>query len=294
MVRRIRRFPENNYVAVFADGKTARLPVDSSRPIGYPPYPEIVDVAINDKCFGKCSYCYISAVSGGTNYPDILEKCDMWLGGMEENDRPLQIAIGGAGEPTLHPDFPEFLEKVFSYNVLPNFTTNGMHLSKVLPKIRHLDTGVALTTHPHLDRFWRKGVERVNAEDMFLNLHIIIGEQGSMRRFSRIYREYKDAVKYFVLLHYKAIGRAKPVERETEFKALRSWLEENPGSQVAFGAGFSKFLEDNADVVQVYKWPEHAYSAYLDFNSMGVWRSSFEWNTPALFHLGGNHEFRID
>lgn len=41
-------------------------------------------------------------------------------------NKPFQIAIGSTGEPTMHPDFCEFLETVFNTGVVPNYTTNGL------------------------------------------------------------------------------------------------------------------------------------------------------------------------
>lgn len=45
-------------------------------------------------------------------------------------NKPFQIAIGSTGEPTMHPDFCEFLETVFNTGVVPNYTTNGLILAR--------------------------------------------------------------------------------------------------------------------------------------------------------------------
>ena len=49
--------------------------------------------------------------------------------GIIETDKPFQIAIGSSGEPTVHPDFCNFIETVYNTNVVPNYTTNGIILS---------------------------------------------------------------------------------------------------------------------------------------------------------------------
>ena len=41
-----------------------------------------------------------------------------------------EIAIGSTGEPTMHPDFCEFLETVYNTGVVPNYTTNGLIIAR--------------------------------------------------------------------------------------------------------------------------------------------------------------------
>ena len=79
---------------------------------------------------------------------------------MEEH-RPYQVAIGGAGEPTLHPDFCEVLKTSRELDIMPNYTTNGMHLSdKILYATKEYCGGVAVSTHKHLK--WGKAVEKLS------------------------------------------------------------------------------------------------------------------------------------
>ena len=112
-----------NYKSVFFNGKTIRQKIDASLPIKSPRFAEIEDVAINSKCMANCDYCYVSALSSGENFDKIVEKAiDVW-GSVDQNSRPFQIAIGGAGEPTLHPQFIDFVKSVKDLVYLVLFQT---------------------------------------------------------------------------------------------------------------------------------------------------------------------------
>lgn len=124
---RIRQYTESNYKSIFFNGKTVRMRLDNSSPILPIPTPEIEDVAINSKCLAGCSYCYTSALRTGSNFDNIVDKANKAWGSLSIEERPFQIAIGGAGESTMHPDWVEFVTEVNRLGILPNYTTNGIY-----------------------------------------------------------------------------------------------------------------------------------------------------------------------
>jgi hypothetical protein len=273
--------PEHNYKALFVNGKTLRLQIDPTKEITELKYPEFYDVAINNKCFGACSYCYVEAMHTGHNYEDIIEKIDAFFGVMDENQRPFQVAIGGAGEPTLHPQFKDVLKKFAELGILPNYTTNGMHLSQdVLDSTVEYSGGVAVTCHPHLEAHWRKAVHMLH--DMTrLNLHIIISDRDSVDEFFKIYEEFKGLVEYFVLLPYQSVGRAEHIE--TAFDYLFEQLGEDLPKNIAFGALFYEHLVARPHLnISLYE-PE-IMSKYLDMDKMTLHPSSF--NIDETINLG--------
>ena len=181
--------PEHNYKAVFFGGKTMRFQLKPQKPITELTYPEFYDVAINSRCFGACPYCYVMATHEGHNYSSILEKITEFFGSMSANERPFQVAIGGAGEPTLHPKFIDVLRLFKSLGIMPNYTTNGMHLTdKVVAPTEEYAGGVAITCHPHLEKHWRRAVDKLAGRTR-LNLHIIIGDSASVDKFFEIYHK---------------------------------------------------------------------------------------------------------
>lgn len=256
-----------NYKAKFFNGKTIRFKIDPLKPITTPKYAEIEDVAINNKCFANCPYCYTSATKEGSNFKNILVKAlDVW-GAKKQNDRPFQIAIGGAGEATIHPDFSKFVRLVKSFGITPNYTTNGMHLSEeILKATEDFCGGVAVSWHPHIEPTFHKAIEKLSSIDTVLNTHVIIGSEQSLEHLKLLYDTYQDVIDYFVILPYQAVGRGVPIEVNKVWKKTFEWISQENSKKFAFGALFyGWFLKNNIPLnIDIYE-PE-IYSGYRMFD----------------------------
>jgi len=244
---KIRQCPNANYKAIFDEksGRTLRLALDPSRPIGKLEHPELLDISLGTKCFGECPYCYAGGRSDGIVYGGVIPKIYRWWTHMLPEERPFQVAIGGEGEPTLHPDFCDILGSFFELGIMPNYTTNGMHLtSDIIEATKKYAGGVALSSHPHLQRYWRPAIDIFTSQCIRTNLHIVIGEPGSVDYFWSLFDDYRDKVEYFVALPYQSVGRATPIDTRNEFSRFLASVK--PGtSNIAFGALFYKDLLDN-------------------------------------------------
>ena len=266
---RIRTDKEANYKAVFFNGKTIRQRLNSALPITAPRFAEIEDVAINDKCFANCSYCYTSATKNGKNFDDIVQKAkDIW-GSVPENSRPFQIAIGGAGESTIHPDWVEFVKTVNELGITPNYTTNGMHLSdEILNATEKYCGGVAVSYHPHIKNVFNEAIYKL-ANRTRLNVHLIIGSSESLMDAQAIYETYKDKLEYFVMLPYQAAGRGKQVETNETWKNMFIWIDglsEERQKQFAFGALFYEWILKNELPLKLDIYEPEIYSGYRMFD----------------------------
>ena len=268
---------QGNYKAFFTDSyKTIRF---TNQP---PITSELEDVAINNKCLANCSYCYTNALKSGTNFDNIIEKADEVWGKLPLNDRPFQIAIGGAGEPTLHPDFIRFVSFVKSLGIVPNYTTNGMHLTDdILKSTEELCGGVALSWHPHIPKVFEKAANTLRDIKTKLNFHIIVGSNDSLIHLETLYETYKDNVDYFVILPYQASGRAKSIEVEENWKKVFQWISqksEERQKQFAFGALFYNFLIKNNIPLEMSIYNPDVYSGYrmLNENYQTLYKSSYE------------------
>lgn len=281
---KIREFKDRNYKAIFNEstGQTIRISINKNAPVLPLEHPELLDISFGTKCLANCSFCYTSAIKNGVNYTNIVEKIHNWWGPLSENERPFQVAIGGGGEPTLHPEFSAAVKAFRELGIMPNYTTNAMHLTTdVLKATIDYCGGVAISCHPHLDKIWKKGVKTLTDAGIRTNLHIIVGEPGTTDRFWQIVEEFNDIVEYFVLLPYQAAGRAKKVETESEWYKLFDSLLERNQKNIAFGALFYPFILDNKEKYKSFEislYEPETMSGYvmMEDGDMVIRKSSYD------------------
>lgn len=273
-----RKFEEHNYSAIWFNGKTIRIAIDSSKPIGELDYPEFYDIKITSKCNGGCKWCYMDSKENDFHFENIVEKVEGYFGAMTGNEKPFQVAIGG-GEPTEHPDFIRLLKTFDSFSIIPNYTTNGMWVEwfdkkqlNLLKATKQYCGGVAVSCHPHLINYWKSASEKYIEHDIMLNFHVIISDKQSIDYFLDVYNQYKDRVAYFVLLPYGNQGRAE--KKTIDWNYLVSVLPKNQ-SKLAFGANFYPYLKDTDIDVSLYE-PE-IMSKFIDMEGDGtIYKSSFD------------------
>ena len=266
---KIRTYPESNYKAIFFNGKTIRQKINDDLPFKVTKTPEIEDVAINSKCFAQCSYCYTSATKKGTNFENIIQKAkDVW-GILPENERPFPIAIGGAGESTIHPDWVEFVKTVKELGIVPNYTTNGMHLSEsIIQGTIDYCGGVAVSYHPHIKDIYNKAIQKLSIlkdNNVKLNTHVIVGSEESYFDLQYIYETYKDTIDYFVILPYQVAGRAEFIDTNDVWLKTFQWISELPEyrqSQFAFGALFYDWMKDKQLPLKMSIYEPELFSGY--------------------------------
>lgn len=258
-----------NYKANFFNGKTIRRRIDPLKTIGVPQHAEIEDIAINSKCFANCDYCYTSATKNGVNFENIVQKAlDVW-GSVDMNSRPFQIAIGGAGESTIHPDFPEYVKTVKSLGIMPNYTTNGMHLTdEVIKATIDYCGGVAISYHPHIKNVFHEAIKKLSIlkdYNVKLNTHIIVGDKKSLVDLKEIYYLYKDNIDYFVILPYQAVGRAISIDTSDIWKETFEWINSLTNleqTKFAFGALFYEWMLKNEIPLSLSIYEPEIYSGY--------------------------------
>lgn len=248
--RRNKKHEESNYSAVFNQGETIRFKIEQSKPILPLRFPELEDVSISSRCLANCPYCYTDAKKTGDDHINVVDKIYDYYGGLSENDRPFQVAIGGEGEPTLHPHFIEVLRAFSELNIMPNYTTNGMHLSQeiVNASVEYCG-GVAVSTHPHLEKVWREAIP-ILRQVKTLCLHIIVGQRKSNAAFWRLVEQYPD-VNTFVCLPYQTVGRAQyEIWRDQEFEKFFGTLRKRNPPNVAIGALFYPIIKKNPELIK--------------------------------------------
>src|SRR5699024_9763932 len=153
------------------------------------------------------------------------------------------LSLTSTGEPTIHPEFCDFLETIYNLGIVPNYTTNGLVFGndkypwkKILEYTNKYVGGVAVS-----DKYYNSTIDRacINVVLHFdkygntnINIHYIIDDIKSVDNFVKIYNEYKNTVLYFVLLPFMPSGRSSNKYSQEAFEYL---LEQDIDfKQVAF------------------------------------------------------------
>lgn len=275
--------PESNYKSIWLpSGKTIRIAIDSNNPITELKHPEFYDIKLTEKCLGKCKWCYQNSNETDKHYENITDKLRRFFGSMEKKDLPYQIAYGG-GEPTEHPEFSEAMRITKEeFDICPNYTTNGMWAideeksKKIVETTKNYCGGVAISTHPHLNKYWKSAAKKFVENGVRLNFHVIISDKKSIDRFIKIFNEWKDKVEYFVLLPYGNVGKAAENRKKIAWDYLVKVFPKEDASQIAFGANFYPYLMKGELDIKVSLYEPEIMSKYVDLKDDGyMYASSF-------------------
>lgn len=255
------------------------MPIDPSKPVTELRYPEFYDIGINTRCYGGChKYCYTSAVSNGVNFPNVESHIETFFGNMTPNQRPFQVAIGASGEATLHERFKEVLRLFHDLGIVPNYTTNAMHMTdEVMEATSRYCGGVAITLHRHLEKHWRDGIAKLKQANIRTNVHIIVSDEQSIKWATDIYSEFCSDIEYFVLLPYMNVGFAANHPKTIDYTGLGSWLDKVADEgKIAFGSGFYEWLKTHRKYdVSIYE-PEICSKYLLLSDPIKIMNNSFE------------------
>ncbi len=246
------------------------------------PSPELIDIAITNKCDFGCSYCYQdSKAKSPHGRKDLVETV---LSGFDYV--PYQIAIGG-GEPTMHPDFVEILYKAKELGTIPNYTTAGHKITpEILKATDEVCGGVAMTFHAFKGLEWFKKNYKNLRENLKcqVNVHLIADKDVATNMEHLIEAQKEIGTLSVVLLaYYPEVGRANLTNlmtKTTYNKKLPDLLKKaiESGMQLSFSEGLLPYFLSRPEIginCQLATTSEGIYSCYIDSDGHMA-KSSFE------------------
>lgn len=303
-----RFYPDHNYNAIWCNLKTIRLGEGKAEALP-PTESEFYDVGINTKCNAECAFCYVSASGKGVNYSNICETWNKWMETFWEKkkdnvtitNKPFQIAIGSTGEPTIHPEFCEFLETVYNTGVVPNYTTNGIVLAawcnplstnyklanKILEYTAKYVGGVAISFGNSGIREWaREAINGLIAKgNTNINIHHIISDKKSVDAFIEEWLRYGDNILYHVLLPLMPAGRSTSGVEDGVWEYLEDMIQKHEIKNVAFGAHFIKYLRNSKIKTWLYDEESFSKNIILTPDKVQITPSSFDLNPIEIINL---------
>ena len=296
-----RFYPDHNYNALWCNLKTVRL--GEGKALELPANEsEFYDVGINTKCIAECPFCYVRAPGQGINYPNICETWKKWMDTFWEKqedrvlltNKPFQIAIGSTGEPTIHPEFCNFLKTVYESGVVPNYTTNGITLArktewaeKIMEATRKYVGGVAVAFgNKEIREYARTAVSNlVKLGNTYVNIHHIISDKESVDEFVAEWVRYGSDILYHVLLPLMPSGRSQEGVSDGTFEYLEYVIEQNKIKNVAFGAHFIKNLRNSRIKTWLYDEQSFSKNIILTPNKVQITPSSFDLNPIQIIEV---------
>lgn len=191
--------------------------------------PELIDLKITDYCPYNCPACYQGSTQRGIHAPlSVVTSILHEIG----NANVFEVAIGG-GEPTLHPEFEQIIDKCSYYGVVPNFTTKDPKWFLRYPSV--IDSigayAVSCDDYKQADAVWEAIDSQPKAmRDKLRSKLTIQHVVGLCQEFGvrQLLQKARDQHGRVVLLGYKDTHRGANVKAYTpdKKKTWGDWLAE--------------------------------------------------------------------
>ncbi len=256
------------------------------------PWPELADISISNYCTKGCEFCYKDSTEKGRimsaeEYDFVLESLTSGRWGSV-----FQVALGG-GEPLENPDFPRIIDLTRKRGIVPNFTTNGIHLEKaVAEQIAEKVGSVAVSVNSCADLQPDK-IQILTDAGIRTNLHFVLDSNSIHEAIDILEGRYNDVLQHLngvVFLTYKPKGRAapgkclKPGDNLTKFVSLTD--NNKCCAHIGFDACFvpvlMRFTKTNVDYIDSCECG--FFSVYIDEN-LNVKPCSFANNDKYTYSL---------
>ena len=227
-----RHIDNYHFVANAKNGVTIRWGKNISENPTWAPIPELADISISNHCTKGCRFCYRE--SEPNNKFMTLEQYCKVLDAMNhpEHGNVFQVALGG-GEPLEHPHFREIIDATCDRNIVPNFTTNGIHLTKDICKFISRKVGaVAISTISIKDLPISK-IEMLKNFEIRTNIHYVLSSENLKEACDILLGKFNNelsTINALVFLTYKPAGRAMHkniIKNDIIFREFVSLIDNN-------------------------------------------------------------------
>lgn len=197
------------------------------------------------------------------------------------------------GEPTIHPEFCNFLRTVYETGVVPNYTTNGISIAKddrlseeILFATQHFCGGVAVSFgNKNIRHHAEKAIEKLLKCHVHINIHHIISDKKSVDEFIQEWLKYGDKILYHVLLPLMPAGRSASGVEDGVWEYLEDMIQKHEIKNVAFGAHFIKYLRNSKIKTWLYDEESFSKNIILTPDKVQITPSSFDLNPIEIINL---------
>jgi MoaA/NifB/PqqE/SkfB family radical SAM enzyme len=146
----------------------------------------MINIFVTYRCNLACSYCFAKELL--SEYPKDLEReaFDSLLEWMQDASTPAAAFIGG--EPTLHPDLPDMIERTAQAGVSTVLFTNGIFPSKLVDRLAPVVSNFVINYN---DPSMYTPAQSERLHDNLARLHALGARITFSKNFSHQYSEYE-------------------------------------------------------------------------------------------------------
>lgn len=169
-------------------------------------YPELIDIGIMQRCVcaHRCNVdCYQKAIERTGNNMSV-EDFESIL--KQSKGKMLQCALGGAGDVDTHENFEDILRLSREYNIVPNFTTSGILMTKEKADICKKYCG-AVAVSEHFADYTENALNLLLEAGVKTNIHYVLSNRSIDTAIERLKTDsFKPGINAVVFLLYKPVG----------------------------------------------------------------------------------------
>ena len=251
-------------------------------------FPSLCDVGIMNRCVcaHKCNVdCYQKAIDRTgenmslENYKKIVEEC---------SGKVFQFALGGAGDVDTHENFEEILKITKEHNIVPNFTTSGIMLTKEKVEICKKYCG-AIAVSEHFADYTDRALDLLLEAGVKTNIHYVLSNKTIDIAIDRLKNNgFKKGISNIVFLLYKPVGLGKSENvLKMDDPRVKEFFEVIDTCSFDFGVGF-----DSCTIPGLINFTKNINPDSLDTCEGGRWSMYITSDMKALPCSFDNQELR--
>lgn len=256
------------------------------------PWPELADISISNHCTKSCDFCYRDST---VNYSFMPLKDYEFV--LEELKHPrwgnvFQVALGG-GEPFEHPKLKDIIDLTISHDIVPNMTTNGLHINKDWANFLKGRIGAVAISVDDIEEVDFDKIALLTSYTVRTNIHYLLNKCNITQAIQILKGEFNkhlSGINSIIFLTHKPFGRAKATNSLIYNKDLSAFIQlidnKKTLTRIGFDACFVPALLHltNTDVDYIDSCECGFFSVYID-EGMNV--------KPCSFAKGDAHTFNL-
>ena len=290
---KVRRHGQSyNFIGDTKTGITFRWGKTLRENLTFAPWPELADISISNHCTKGCDYCYRDSGDNASfmsieDYEYILNELQHPKWG-----NVFQIAIGG-GEPLEHPQLKQIIEATVSINIIPNLTTNGIHLNGEYASFFKGKVGAVALSVTDIQALDIDKVRILLKESVRTNIHYVLSNNNISQAVDILrgkYNEILSGLNSIIFLTYKPHGRGSMTDILKINDNLKNFIKQidhnKCSARIGFDACFVPHLLyfTRTDSTYVDSCEGGFFSIYIDEN-LDVKPCSFDNTGSYTFNL---------